>query len=167
MQSREAQHVAHLLSSICLIGLLLGGCEIGDDKTYREKDIAALKEFLETSGEAVSAGDVEGEVNRFTEDGIYMWPDAPSIQGHERLRQWFERRFSQVDATVENVTAELEVCGDWAFERGTYVARVRPKDNGKMVTVRGKYLNILKRQQDGSWKIARRIRNRDHPASQP
>jgi ketosteroid isomerase-like protein len=33
--------------------------------------------------------------------------------------------------------------------------------------VHGKYINILRRQEDGSWKIARRIRNRDHPANRP
>ena len=119
--------------------------------------------FLETAGEAVNRGDVEGEVNRFTSDGIYMWPDAPSIEGHEALRQWFEERFSKVQANVESETLEIEVCDDWAFERGTYVARIQVKGTDLIRTIRGKYLNILRRQSDGTWRIARRIRNRDHP----
>ena len=115
----------------------------------------------------MNTGDVEAEVSRFTEDGIYMWPDGPSIEGHEALREWFQRRFARVDVRLENETKEIEVFGEWAFERGTYVAHIRPKTGDGAEVVRGKYVNILRRQPDGSWRIARSIRNRDHPAGQP
>ncbi len=128
-----------------------------------DADIKAIREFLESSGEAVNTGDVEAEVNRFTEDGIYMWPDAPSIQGHGALRAWFETRCSKVDVSLKGTSEELEVFGDRALERGSYIANIQPKTSDKVETVRGKYLNILKRQPDGSWKISHRIRNRDHP----
>jgi ketosteroid isomerase-like protein len=146
------------------LAMVVSGCASPGNGQSREADIAELRCFLETAGEAVNKGDVEGEVNRFTEDGIYMWPDAPSIEGHAALREWFERRFAQVEAYLESETKELEVCGDWAFERGTYVARIQPKSGNEVSTVHGKYVNILRRLPDGSWKIARRIRNRDHPA---
>ncbi len=126
-------------------------------------ELASLHEFLRHAGEAVSAGDVEAEVSRFTEDGIYMWPGAPAIEGHAALREWFEVRFSEVDTEVESETLELEVIGEWAFERDRSVATIRPKTGGAVRTVRGKYLNILRRQAEGTWRIARRIRNADHP----
>ena len=112
-------------------------------------------------------GDVEAEVNRFTEDGIYLWPDAPSIEGHGELRNLFRKRFAKVNVHLENVTEEIEMCGDWAFERGTYIALVQPKERDEAEIIYGKYINILRKQSDGSRKIARRIRNRDHPVRQP
>lgn len=142
-------------------------CARCDKESKMEQDIAEIKKFLVTAGEAVNQGDVEAEVGRFTEDGIYMWPDAPAIEGHEALREWFERRFAKVEAHIESKTEEIVVCGDWAFERGTSVVRIRQKSSDHIEIVRGKYLNILKRQPDGSWKIARRIRNRDHPVGHP
>jgi ketosteroid isomerase-like protein len=148
---------------LCAAGVFSSGCRTGDDAERLEADIAAIKKFLASAGDAVNAGDVEAEVNRFTEDGIYMWPDAPSIKGHAALRTWFEERFAHVEVNLENDSEELEVCGDWAFERGRYVATVKIKSSGDLVTIRGKYLNVLKRGQDGSWRIARRIRNQDHP----
>ncbi|MCK4941914.1 nuclear transport factor 2 family protein [candidate division WOR-3 bacterium] len=148
------------------IVIILGITQCGREST-REEDMVQIKKFLETAGEAVNQGDVEAEVSRFTEDGIYMWPGAPAIEGQEALREWFERRFAKVEAHIDSRTEEIVVCGDWAFERGTSVVNIRQKDSNHFETVRGKYINILRRQPDGSWKIARRIRNRDHPTGQP
>jgi ketosteroid isomerase-like protein len=163
------QLVPGVLIPVALAGLAIAilGCDRTDDERSRQADIAAIKRFLATAGDAVNTGDVDSEVSRFTEDGIYMWPDAPAIEGQSALHEWFQQRFARVEAHLENETQEIEVFGDWAFERGTYAARIRPKNSDHIVTVRGKYLNILRRQPDGSWKIARRIRNRDHPAGQP
>ena len=74
----------------------------GKNTKSSEKDITAIKKFLEQSGEAVNNGDVEAEVNRFTEDGIYMWPDAPSIIGHDSLRKWFQLRFEKADVMISS-----------------------------------------------------------------
>ena len=152
--------VSALLATLVLFS---SACQAQSKDSRIQDDEAEIRRFLATSGEAVKADDVEAEVNRFTEDGIYMWPDAPAIAGHEALRQWFEQRFQLVDVQLENRSEELVISGDWAFERGAYTALIRPKDGVQIDTVVGKYLNVLRRQPDGSWKVARRIRNRDHP----
>lgn len=152
---------------IICFSIFLCICREKDNKISNKVDIALIKDFLSHSGEAVNNGDIEAEVNRFTEDGIYMWPDAPSIVGHDSLRKWFTDRFSKVDVKIENLSEELVVSDKWAFERGTYIAKIQPKRGGELVIIRGKYLNILKKQSDGTWKISHRIRNRDHKANQP
>lgn len=146
-----------------IVLLVLSGCT--DRSDTEDADLASLHEFLSHSNDAVNAGDVEAEVTRFTTDGIYMWPGAPAIEGHDALRKWFEMRFAEVEVELESETLELEVIGEWAVERGRSVARIRPTAGGAAQTVRGKYLNILRRQADGTWRIARRIRNADHPTN--
>jgi ketosteroid isomerase-like protein len=150
-------------TSILAAVILASGCTRQPEKT--DADVAALHEFLSHAGEAVSAGDVEAEVNRFTEDGIYLWPGVSAIEGHDELRQWFDMRFSKFEVELESETLELEIAGDWAFERGRSVTRIRPRDGGETQLIRGKYLNILRKQGDGTWRISRRIRNADHPTA--
>jgi ketosteroid isomerase-like protein len=50
---------------------------------------------------------------------------------------------------------DLQIAGDWAFEWGYFTASYKEAATGKTVTLHGKHMRILKRQQDGSWKFAR------------
>ena len=50
----------------------------------------------------------------------------------------------------------------WAFHLSEYIAMVTPKEGGETVEEKGKVLEILQRQPDGSWKIAREIWNVAH-----
>jgi ketosteroid isomerase-like protein len=52
-----------------------------------------------------------------------------------------------------------QILGDWAFERGGKVEKVTTRSTGDVNVTHGKHINIYQRQTDGSWKIARRIRN--------
>ena len=78
-----------------------------------------------------------------------MWPDTTSIVGHRELRKWFKQKFEKVNVELENVTEEIDLCGDMAFERGKYIAHIQFKGNNKKNLVKGKYINILSKQPDG------------------
>ena len=150
------------------IGLLLFAlCSCVSDSESIRDDMAALNRFLDSSSVAVNAGDVEAEVNRFTEDGIYMCPDMPALKGHNEIRRFFRQRFASVDVGIKNITEDLQVGDSWAYEWGIYEAIIKPKNTDKADTVYGKYLNILKKLPDGSWRISHRMRNLDHPTKLP
>jgi len=59
-------------------------------------------------------------------------------------------------------TMEMGYDGNLAYERGVSTVTIQP-EGGQEVTVRGKYLVALKRQADGSWKVAVDIWNSDLP----
>jgi len=76
---------------------------------------------------------------------------------------------ARVGAVVERfelVSDEIQVTGEWAFDRGTYQWRGVPRAGGDAIDDRGKYLVILQRQVDGSWKLARAMDNSDRPLAQ-
>jgi ketosteroid isomerase-like protein len=50
---------------------------------------------------------------------------------------------------------EVKIVGDWAFEWGTYSGTVKPVDGGDAIRTTGNLIRVLKRDSDGSWKIAR------------
>jgi ketosteroid isomerase-like protein len=62
---------------------------------------------------------------------------------------------------------EVRVAGDWAFSRGTYAFTVIPKAEGEIEKGDGKYLSILEKQDDGSWKLARDCFNLNEPPIPP
>lgn len=68
------------------------------------------------------------------------------------------KEFAAVPAKSMTVTPdEIVVAGDWAWARGTIASDVVVK--GSDVHHEVKYVNIYKRQADGSWKIYRAIYN--------
>jgi ketosteroid isomerase-like protein len=56
---------------------------------------------------------------------------------------------------------ELEIVDGWAFEWGTSTETIQPLKGGEPKTANAKLLRVLRRQSDGSWKIARSVWNLD------
>ena len=89
--------------------------------------------------------------------------NAPILKGRDALRAWAQPYCDQFDMEETITLQEAEIIGDWAFARTKYIWRVTPKAGGETVEEVGKSIGVLKRQSDGSWKIARTIWNSDNP----
>ena len=51
-------------------------------------------------------------------------------------------------------TDEVRILGDWAYSHGTYKYEIAPKSREGTKLVSGKFLDILEKQSDGTWRIA-------------
>ena len=155
---------AFLIAFIALF-VFANGCKNGEEEINIEADIQAIQQIHKKAAIAIKNGDVASYVDLYTEDGIYLWPGVPAIVGKDELNEWFEKRFSEYSAEIEKSIDEIEILGDWAFERGREISKIRNRVTNEVQLVKGKFINIFKKQSDGSWKVARRIRNFDHPIS--
>jgi ketosteroid isomerase-like protein len=88
-----------------------------------------------------------------------MPPGEAAVAGKERIRTRNGGFLDQFKFDMGITNEEVRVAGDWAFARGTYKASLIPKQGGAPVPINGKYMTILARQGDGSWKIHRDIFN--------
>lgn len=103
---------------------------------------------------AQDAGDPDGCVSFWSEDGVLMPPNAPSVSGRQALRAWYEEAFKQFEFKFTIEYEQAEETGDWAFARGRYSGSIIPRAGGEAIQDRGKILEVLKRQADGTWKMA-------------
>jgi uncharacterized protein (TIGR02246 family) len=127
-------------------------------------DIAALKEILNKYGATCNAGDLEGWLSLWADDGIQMYPGAPSRVGKEQIRAGMKPAFDQfILKIVIMPDMEAKVSGNLGFARGTYTLSMIPKAGGETSEFDGKYLTILEKQTDGSWKIFRDCFNSNVP----
>ncbi len=127
-------------------------------------DVAAIEQLLRDWNLAVNAGDVDSLVASFTNDAIRMSANMPAQVGREAIRAALEARFNANKLEVANVAEEIRVTGDWAFVRGRNTVTQTPKAGGKPTEDTGKWLIIVQRQSDSSWKWHRDIGNSDNPA---
>jgi|HubBroStandDraft_6_1064221.scaffolds.fasta_scaffold956487_1 uncharacterized protein (TIGR02246 family) len=124
-------------------------------------DVAAINALNDKLVAAFNSNDAIAMAATFAEDAILMLSNQPAIEGRNTIQSRFEVRFKNNWVKIVNTTLEIEVAGDWAYIRGHFTHAVTPKSGGKTVEGSSKYLRILRRQSDGSWKIYRSIDNHD------
>jgi len=131
-----------------------------------EADITAIRKIFDQYTSAWESEDLDLWISLWTDDAIEMVPGAPALIGKEQMLETWKPLFDKFDKFTMKLPVypkEIVVAGDWAFCRGTYIFAVTPKAGGETVERAGKSLTILKRQADGSWKIARECYNYDAP----
>ena len=69
--------------------------------------------------------------------------------------------------TIQSQLTDLDVAqsGDLGYTQGTLTDTSTDPKTGKVVTDRGKWLTVRKKQADGSWKIVRDTFSSDLPLS--
>lgn len=139
---------------------VVGACAGKHAPTSTDADVAAIRELNTKWIAAQVAGDVDGMVAPLTDDFVLLPPNEAPQTGIPAARAWVEKLLSQ--ATITSGTAvldEVAVAGDLAFARGTFNSTMQPKTGGSPAPGASKYALLLRRQGDGSWRIARDIWN--------
>jgi len=82
-------------------------------------------------------------------------------QGAER--EWSGGFLSAFKAQLRLDVDEARGLGEWTFERGDYVNRLRPVAGGSSMGDSGKYYTIYRPIDGTGWKIVRKIWNSGNP----
>lgn len=114
---------------------------------------------------AATAGDMERWIALWHDEGVQMPPDAACRTGKARIRSEMQPLFDLFDMQVVIYPDGIQVHGDQAFSHGLYAFAMTPKEGGDRIEIKGKFLTILDKQADGSWKIAIDCFNYDAPYS--
>ena len=134
-----------------------------EDMATTEVDVTALGILRGELAAAVKAGDASAVAALYTEGAVLMPPYERPATGKRAIEAWFQANFDQSTAELALLALEVQVAGDRAFERGTYREKLTPKAGGEPTQDDGKYMVILQKQAEGSWKLALDIWNSDNP----
>lgn len=155
------RHSANILTAVAFL-LALTACDATTEQRSAHlnelQDMEAIHSWNEKFSAAYNRGDWEAVLDFYTEDAVEMGPNKPSQNGRNAIGQRLQAAFQQYDFTINISSLEVQASGDWAFDRGTYVLSGKRKD-GKSSSSKGKYLAILHRQLDGTWKRSHFIWN--------
>jgi ketosteroid isomerase-like protein len=100
----------------------------------------------------------------YADDVSVMMPDM-ALQTKASSRAMFKSLMDDPHFSLDIRTAKVEVSkgGDLAYSQGAYTMVVTgPKK--KPVTEVGKYVEVYRKQADGSWKVIEDMNNADAPA---
>lgn len=118
------------------------------------EDEAAVRAVDAAWARAATAGDGNAIGALYASNATVLPPMEPAVEGEAAKKYWvgFTDAFS---GPAELTTKTVEGRGDLAYATGTYRMTLTPKKAGAkpLPTEEGKYLEVLKKQADGSWKI--------------
>ena len=111
-----------------------------------------------------AAGDLEKSVEFCTADGSILAPNQPIATGREAIKQSFSAFFSIPGFKIswQPLRTQVAKSGELGVTSGAYQMTFNDPA-GKLVTDRGKYVTVWKKQADGSWKVFLDIFNSDLP----
>lgn len=141
---------------LMVIPLLYACVEAG---TSNEKDIEAITKVSEARAAAFNNKNAAEIATHFTDNGILMAPGQAASSGRKSVEEYYQAIFDQYEPKLSSHYEEVEVSGDLAFGRGIAKVELKSRNNGETEISTAKYLNILKRQADGSWKTTHDIWN--------
>lgn len=156
-----------LLSVIVLMSACGGTTPTTQPTATAPPDPAPINDVRSRFQTAYNAGDAAAVTALYTDDAVSLPDRHAAVQGKAALQQYFQEVFAQYNAKLTLMSPDLEITDDIAHETGAYSMTVTPKAGGNAMTITGKYLIVLKRQADGSWKVHHDIDNTDSPMAMP
>ena len=126
---------------------------LSDDETRH------IRELSDNFSKNVVRQDFQGLASLYTEDAVLMPPGQAAVSGRSDIRKFMEAfpPTSKFEFQIDDVDGYE----DLAYVRGRYFMVLTPKGAPGPVEDRGKFVELRRKQSDGSWLMAVDIFNSD------
>jgi ketosteroid isomerase-like protein len=123
-------------------------------------DLVAIRKMDAQYRDAALAKDWAAVTAMFADKAVLMPPGAPLVAGSAAIRDWYVN----LPFTIQEFTTNPEAIGgsgNLAINRGSYKLVFTPQGAAAPVTEVGKYIWVMQRQADKSWRVTTGIWNKD------
>jgi ketosteroid isomerase-like protein len=145
--------------SILLICAIMAGCN-NHCETSRTATAEELSQMNRDFAAALNNRDAQAAANCYTADATLLPPNEAPVSGRANIQKYWEGAIAAGAFDVAVATLSTGSKGDLGYEIGRFQMSTRDS-NGKVTTERGKYIELLKRGEDGRWKSTHGIWNTD------
>jgi uncharacterized protein (TIGR02246 family) len=152
--------LVHALLAALLVAPFAGRASAQPSSTAADE--AAIAEFNRQYLKAINDGDIDLLASLTTEGHMMIASGGPPLTGKQALVDSMTRAFQTTDIDETWEPQETVVSGDLAYQRGTFVVVVKPKDGSAQTRLTGNFLRIY-RKIDGEWFMVRDSFNSQPP----
>jgi uncharacterized protein (TIGR02246 family) len=132
-----------------------------------QEDIASITAVSKARADAFNQGNAAGIAVHFTDDAFLMAPGKPTQTGKAAVQSYYQHVFDEYETGLKSYYEEVKVSGDLAYGKGFAEVVLTPRRGGQVLKSTTKYINILKRQADGTWKNTHDIWNDNELPDKP
>ena len=136
----------------CLLLVTSVACSPAVVDTTADEQI--VREMLAEWYEAATAQDLDVLVDHYEDGGTIMASNWPTATGSDAIREFFLAQWEGATAQLEfaGEADEVYITGDLAILRGSSQVTVTPNDGSEPWVDTGSFVEVYRRQPDGSWK---------------
>jgi uncharacterized protein (TIGR02246 family) len=120
-----------------------------------DTDEGAIRKLIETWLSATRAGDVERVLELMTPDVVFLVPGQPARSGRAAFEMGVRGMLASDAIDASSEIEEIVVSGDMAYSRTRLSVTVTSKHGGTPLQRSGHTLSILRKGDDGRWRLAR------------
>jgi len=134
------------------------GCQSQTNIGLSDADRASIRQADEAFAKAANAKDFAAAAANYADDASLLPPNGEAVKGRVAIQKWMEAFPPMSNCRVELV--DVDGRGDLAYTRGNYSLTMMPP-GAAPTEDHGKFVEIWRKQPDGSWKIKWDIFNSD------
>lgn len=143
-----------------LFAILLAGCQQGGGPiTQADKD--AIQKNIDGFAEAINTNPAN-VANGYADDVVSLPPHAGENAGKQKTVEFHTAPGGPKVVSFTLATQEIEGNGGLAYSRGTWTYKGMLNDTLE-INDNGKFLLVLKKQADNSWKVSHETWNSNLP----
>ena len=117
---------------------------------------ADIESTMAAYNAALNGGETTAVLPLYTEDGIFMAPYSQSHVGRNAVRRAYDQVFGELKFNVKfNIAEIVQMSPSWAYVRTNSAGTTAHHSTGKTTSEANQELFILKKGEDGKWRIAR------------
>jgi len=160
-------------SSLVTVILFVAGFGVGyfargavgmlQQRKRHSADLAAIEKLHQKNIEVTLSQDQKGLIDMWTEEGVALEPGIPPVAGKQAIQTNNEKVHAQYPGfkvlSYAPAFKEIQIADGWAYEWGETDAKFAMSPESAPVSLHIKGVRVLRRQSDGSWKMALTIWN--------
>jgi uncharacterized protein (TIGR02246 family) len=160
-------HTQYARAAAITLVVILAGCKQAPPpvpKTH-DADVKAIRDLETAQLQGFAARDLDKICAFYADDASAFWPGAPVINGIAAIKTAFKPFLADKNFTNTFASDKVDVAksGDLGYSQGAYTMTMTDPKTKKVLTEKGKYVEVFRKQADGGWKAVADIINEDAP----
>jgi uncharacterized protein (TIGR02246 family) len=161
-------HNRYFLAAAFALTVILAGCNQAPPPPApdtHDADVKAIRDVETAAGQAMAAKDFDKSMAFYADDAYAFFPDAPVLNGIAAIKAAWKPMLADKNFSFTFASEKVDVAksGDLGYSQGAFTMTFTDPKTKKVLTERGKYVTVFKKQADGSWKCVADIGNEDAP----
>jgi ketosteroid isomerase-like protein len=150
------------------LAVILAGCKQAAPPPApdtHDADVKAIRDVEIAAEHALAVKDVDKVGEFYADDASVFLPDAPVVNGISAIKAAWKPMMEDKNFSLNFASDKVDVAksGDLGYTQGTNTWTFTDPKTKKVLTVKGKYVTVFKKQADGRWKAVADIAIEDAP----